>query len=726
MTVESDVRRKRGLLGKLGLAKAANRERDQGNWGAAAELFADFLAAAGRNRLTFGHVVQLGNCLKEAGRFDEALAAYDDAVRIEASNADVHLQRGHLFKLMGNTPASAWAYQQAYNLDPANRHARHEIEASGAIARAGVDLPEGKPELRTIFFDVTDFIEYAQCNVSLSGIQRVCGNLMLSVEALTLTGYRVVPVLPDYQTGRYYSVPLTAFNALVRTFQAAHVTREEVLASVNAVLARRSSVTPVRDDVFIIAGAFWIISRYDRVAELRRSGMKFGLFVHDLIQIRNPAYVMPDAVDRFTIQLSDALELCDFVLTNSAYVRDDVRAYLRDTKHLELPVMDVLLPTELTFAPASGAVVEFNHPALKLVLAQEYVLVVSTIEVRKNHTLLIRVWEQLRAEFDDAVPHLVFVGKWGWQIDALRAHIDQHGYDGDWLFIFNGISDTVMETLYKGALFTVYPSFAEGFGLPIGESLAYGKPCIASSTTAMPEVGRDFVRYFDPFDWESALSVIRQAIVDRDDLRRWEDRIASDFAPKSWRDFCAQFYRALIACADDAADRKSVSLPFLPPRQVILGGDNDVLIAAAENRPIVTFRASRGDNWHACESWGVWSSDRRCEIAFRTDLAPGDQVALFLRLHRPNSSDRDPTVIVKAGDGASSIILTAHPTFFRFTGVVQLNGEVRIHLLARGKFPRPDSRNLYIGWSGLAYCRNDSEQERAETVARLMPKGLVR
>lgn len=725
MTREHDVLSNRGLIGKLGLAKAANRERDQGHWAAAADLYAAFLAAAGRNRLTFGHVVQLGNCLKEAGRFEEALAAYDDAVRIDSRNADVHLQRGHLHKLMGNMPASAWAYQRAYNLDPANRHARQEIEASGAIAQAGIDLPEGKTELRTIFFDVTDFIEYAQCNVSLSGIQRVCGNLMLSVETLALTGYRVVPVLPDYETGRFYSVPLTSFNALVRTFQATHVVAQDVLKGVEAVVTQRAPVTPMRDDVFIIAGAFWIISRYDKVAELRRRGMKFGLFLHDLIQIRNPDYVMPDAVDRFTIQLSDALELCDFVLTNSRYVRDDVRAYLRDTKHLDLPVLDVLLPTELTFAPSSVAVADPDHPALRFVLAHDYVLIVSTIEVRKNHTLLIRVWEQLRAEFGDAVPHLVFVGKWGWQIDALRDHIDRQGYDGDWLFIFNGISDNVMETLYKRALFTVYPSFAEGFGLPIGESLAYGKPCIASNTTAMPEVGGDFVRYFDPFDLDSALSAIRQAIVDRDDLQRWQDRIATDFKAKTWRDFCDHFYRAVMACAEEASEKAPASLPLLPSRELITGGDHDVLIAAAGNRPIITFRAARAANWHACESWGVWSADRRCEIAFRTDLPAGEKVAVFLRLHRPNSSDRDPTVIVDAGDGAASIVLTMHPTFYRFTGIVGEGGTVSLHLLARGKFPRPEARNLYLGWSGLAYCRHGNEQDETDTIARLMPAGIA-
>lgn len=718
MTKGFNLYNKLNLLSKINFARSANEQRDCGNWNAAADLYAQFLDAVGRNKLTFGYIVQLGNCLKEARRFDEALAAYDSALKINDRNSDLYLQRGHLYKLMGNTPASAWAYQQAFNLDPTNHHAQHEIEISGGRAVAGLDLAQGGNSLRTIWFDVTDFIDYARHNVSLSGIQRVCGNLMLSVEEMQLQGYRVVPVMPEYDTGRFLAVRYDSFIQLVKLFHQPHVHRDEVLRNVKTIEGQRSVVHPSAGDIFMIAGAFWIVSRYDRVAELRRHGMKFGLFIHDLIQIRNKDYVMPDAVDRFNIQLSDALELCDFVLTNSRYVRDDVELYLRETKQLDLPVRDVLLPTELGLAQAASSA-DLEDPKLQFVLTNDYVLVVSTIEVRKNHKLLIRVWEQLREEMGDHAPNLVFVGKWGWQIDELHHYIDEQGYENDWLFIFNGISDVTMEALYKGAMFTVYPSFAEGFGLPIGESLAYGKPCIASATTAMPEVGRDFVRYFDPFDWETALPVIRQPIVDREDLRQWQERIASDFKPKRWSDFCSEFYSATIACAEARPADPVAALPLLPACELLNGGNNDVLVAAAEKRPIITFRAARAHNWHACEHWGAWSSDRRSEIAFRTHLSAGEKAEVFLRLHRPPSSDCNPIALIDDGSDSVTISLTQHPTFYRLTTTVKAGGEIRLKLLARGKFPN-DGRQQYIGWSGLTYCRANNNDEENRSLRQII------
>jgi hypothetical protein len=319
------------------------------------------------------------------------------------------------------------------------------------------------------------------------------------------------------------------------------------------------------------------------------------------------------------------------------------------------------------------------------------------------------------------MPNLVFVGKWGWQVEALHAYIEERGYEDDWLFILNGVSDVAMEMLYRRALFTVYPSFAEGFGLPIGESLAYGVPCISSGTTAMPEVGGTFVRYFDPYDWTSALLTIRQPIIDREDLRRWRERIIADFTPRRWDEFCSDFYQSLIAGAGAVPNDQIKTRPLLPACRLIIGGDMDILVAASAKQPIVTFRAACTRNWHAPEPWGVWSSDRRCEIAFSTDANDGERVDLFLRLHRAGSRSSDPVVIVNCGAGEACITLSVHPTFYRFTGSVKEGGLIRIDLFARGMLPAADPRAAVLGWSGLAYCRHGNPQDFETTIAQLLP-----
>ncbi|WP_281649918.1 glycosyltransferase [Novacetimonas hansenii] len=483
------------------LIRAARLEKKAGNWSKAADIYLELLSNAGRNTRTFKHIVQLGNCLKDAGRYEEALAAYNDAENINGNNSDLYLQRGHLFKLLKKSAAAAYAYQKAYNLDSNNHDAKNEIEYGGASAIAHIPLPEQEQVLRTIWLDVSDFLIYAKHNTSMSGIQRVIANLVLYLRNFTALGWRVVPVAPKYEEDRILAVKTEDMIELINQYDSVYCDHKSILESLKKIYEGRNQVWPAAGDVLCIVGAFWILPNYDAVIRLKQKGIIFCPFIHDLIQIREPEYVEQTATDQCQIQISDVSELSNFILTNSEYVASDVRTYIKDTKLLNTPVKAVVLPTELKMTTINHSI---NNEKIDFVTGNDYVLCVSTIEIRKNHKLLISAWEKLRTEMGDNAPLLVFIGKWGWQIDEFRKYIEEKGYIDDWLFIFNGISDVEMEYLYKHCMFTVYPSFAEGFGLPIGESLVYGKPCIASNTTSMPEVGGDFVRYINPFDVEGA------------------------------------------------------------------------------------------------------------------------------------------------------------------------------------------------------------------------------
>jgi glycosyltransferase involved in cell wall biosynthesis len=129
------------------------------------------------------------------------------------------------------------------------------------------------------------------------------------------------------------------------------------------------------------------------------------------------------------------------------------------------------------------------------------VLFVSTIEIRKNHRLLVRVWRRLIARHGtEAVPALIFAGQIGWMVDDLLADLAESGHLGGKIEHRPGLSDEELDEAYRSCLFTVFPSFCEGWGLPIAESLAHGKFCVASNRTSIPEVGGDLIDYFDPSD----------------------------------------------------------------------------------------------------------------------------------------------------------------------------------------------------------------------------------
>ncbi len=63
-------------------------------------------------------------------------------------------------------------------------------------------------------------------------------------------------------------------------------------------------------------------------------------------------------------------------------------------------------------------------------------------------------------------------------------------------------------------MFSVFPSFEEGWGLPVGESLIFGRPCLASNASSVPEVGGEFVDYIDPFNTNDGYEKISRFIED--------------------------------------------------------------------------------------------------------------------------------------------------------------------------------------------------------------------
>lgn len=711
--------------GSKKIMREANLLRDQKQWASAAQLYNKAINGKLNINKKFAALVQMGNCQKESGDLPGALGSYEKALKIFPMDSDLHLQLGHLFKIMKKTGKSSFHYRRSLELDPKNENAALEIERIGDFfSYEAHNLSDGREvmsssSIRTIWLDMTDFVEYAKVNVSLSGIQRVLANLALYIKKFSVPGYRIVPVIPEYDRFRILSVQVESFLNLVGAFDDLNVSHEKILKCLDVVYSTRIEANLEKDDILVIAGAFWIYPHYDAIMHMRQIGVRFCLFVHDLIQIRMPEYVEKAAYDKFNIQFSDALDLTDFVLANSEYVAEDIRQFIVEKKNYHVPVRAVVLPTELRSNPVNVLIENGDINYLKNI---DYVICVSTIEIRKNHTLLIRIWEKLREELGESAPALVFVGKWGWEIDELRNYIEDRGYVGDWLFIFNGISDTEMEFLYKNSLFSVYPSFAEGFGLPIGESLVYGIPCIASSTTSMPEVGGKFVRYIDPFDWEKSYPVIRDVILDRENLEEWKKWIGTDFVPKTWHQFSNEFYDAVIDFSKELSGTPPKANCPLPQAELILGGMHDILSMSARGEKIITFRSARHLNWHPANHWGAWSQKRRCEIQFISDCNEGDMVDIFLRLHRESSRDMDPVVLINAGTGDHAFRLSEHPSLFKFTGRVTGGGVIRIFLNARGKFP---SNQNFLGWSGISYCRQGDLKLLTKTYESMVQPGRL-
>ena len=100
--------------------------------------------------------------------------------------------------------------------------------------------------------------------------------------------------------------------------------------------------------------------------------------------------------------------------------------------------------------------------------------------------------------------------------------------------IFTGyVSEDELVWLYRNAYLFMYPSYFEGFGLPIIEAMCVGNAVICSNTTSMPEVGGDAVQYCNPYDLESMVNSIEKVVFNetyRNELKKKSVEQASKFS----------------------------------------------------------------------------------------------------------------------------------------------------------------------------------------------------
>jgi glycosyltransferase involved in cell wall biosynthesis len=297
-------------------------------------------------------------------------------------------------------------------------------------------------------------------------------------------------------------------------------------------------------DVYLSAGLDWDHNSLSRLCiEKRSTNVKAALFCYDIVPVLFPELSVVDGRQHFARYLVDLAHAADIVVTISMTSSRDFRALMSE---IGAPVPDVrvaTLGTDIGLPPqqAPGSLAEL--------CGTDFVLCVGTIEARKNHALLYNLWNQWIAQSPDAVPVLVLVGMRGWGVADLLHRIQVNPAVHTKIRILDHVSDEELAWLYGSCAFTVYPSLYEGWGLPVSESLAAGKPCICSNVPAVLEAACGLARCIDPLDfpaWFDAVVDLHDHPVKREALAA---RIRSEYVVPTWDQHGAQVLAILKGLA---------------------------------------------------------------------------------------------------------------------------------------------------------------------------------
>ena len=285
------------------------------------------------------------------------------------------------------------------------------------------------------------------------------------------------------------------------------------------------------DDVYVSMGLDWDHNDLPTLYRVKRkAGFKAILYCHDIIPIRFPHLMSFDARGSFARHFVDVAHTADHVVAVSRASLDDFRGFLLEVGAPVPPVSVVHNGSDL--AACGGAA---GEPPRSDLAERPFVLCVGTIEPRKNHALLYHVWDRLVERHGERAPVLVLVGMAGWGVTDVLSRMRGNPRVADHIVLFNELSDEGLMWLYRHCLFTVYPSFVEGWGLPVVESMALGKPCIASNAASIAEASQGLLPLLDPLDFPGWLAQVERWAFDRQALAA-ATKALEGFRPHSWRD----------------------------------------------------------------------------------------------------------------------------------------------------------------------------------------------
>lgn len=242
------------------------------------------------------------------------------------------------------------------------------------------------------------------------------------------------------------------------------------------------------------------------------AGRKIVTF-HDLSVLTLPEFHPRERVALLTPAMERAAQAADHIITPSAHVRREVMDHfgLPAGAVTAVPMASSLTPTGIDFADRNAYL---GRLGLK---PGHYYLFVATLEPRKNIAGLLAAHQRLPQSLKRHYP-LVLVGQTGWQAQRFAGPLAAAKTCGDVLHLGH-VPDQKLTYLYSGAAALTYPSFEEGFGLPLIEAQGFGVPVLSSKLSCMPEVTGGAALLIDPHS-EQALAEGLQRIIEDCELRR--------------------------------------------------------------------------------------------------------------------------------------------------------------------------------------------------------------
>ncbi len=712
------------------LLRAGNRARDHGRWEEARDLYLDAL----ETMPGLHHIwLQLGHARSETGDHEGAVGAYRHAMDAGAAPREAWLFIGHAYKRATNVSRAANAYLEAVKagqLDavvelthltdtvfPIEQDMFEQVIArmTARVASAAVSSPM-LPGHTTVVYDLSDLVAHFRQFRLPSGIQRFQIEVVDHALHRSTTANRIC----CFVSGREELVEIDRDQLLgmITLARQGSGVNDRIWQSARAAffisLATAAPFDFESGECLINLGTSWWIHNYALLIRnaRREKNIRYIALVFDLVPVLASGLCVRGLAEDYQNWLVTAFDYTDlFICISESTARDLKQIATRIGTNLTDDRVEVV-PLDADFRPTSSDRASPDRLERCGLDPEGYALFVSTIEGRKNHLLALNAWDDLlERKHPYPIPKLVFVGRRGWLNNEFYERLDDSQSLQANVVVIENASDDDLATLYAHCKFSLYPSLYEGWGLPVTESLCYGKIPVVADNSSLREAGGQFARYFESNSQACLVECLEELLSDDEARHAEEARIRADFVPRPWV--------AIAEQVDHVAARVSGREPLVtPPAPVELGTyyplrrhtGTRLWFGSGSGE---SFRSGAG--WHWPDETGSWTRSSGGRLSIGTGR-PGERLRLFVHLRGLN----EKTCVFEITSGEARIDGVLEPSSSRwsrpFTVEVPADGCLDVTIVG---FDLQDTqlkqsgrlmpRSTSLGVIGFALCGNNDE-----------------
>ena len=374
-----------------------------------------------------------------------------------------------------------------------------------------------------IYIDVTNTFNQR----FLSGIERVVRegvkNLIYNQNSFQ---YEIIPVIYDRDADAFRIIPIDKFLDWNRMPIGNKPEFSEVVLLPEQIPS---------GSVFFDLDGLWFVplKRYYLLPLLKRRGVRIASLIFDIIPISFPKFAPEDSYVPFWQYFESEMAYADLVFTNSEFVAESIKKLLADI-NCSIPERIVVAPLGSDFTLFSITDPQIDRRVREIAEKNPFLLTVSTVEIRKNHKLILDAYDLFLRENTDL--NIIFAGRTGWKVDDVLERMHNHPDYNKRIFHFEGLNNETISFLYQSAYYTVFPTYTEGFGLPAVESMISGTPALLSDIPVLREIAGNRAEYFDPDKPEELFSLIKQGLMDLDVYKKRREALKK-YEPVTWEAF---------------------------------------------------------------------------------------------------------------------------------------------------------------------------------------------